>query len=101
VSNRSALTPVSRSSTGGLRCAAEARPTIPPTQPGASSQASSGTVQEMARELSAPTNWGQNPASNARLELKESERKKAGGSTKISYHLESSGFPAGKTYTLW
>src|SRR5208282_1764950 len=65
VSNRSALTPVSRSSTGGLRCAAEARPTIPPTQPGASSQASSGTVQEMARELSAPTNWGQNPASNA------------------------------------
>jgi formylglycine-generating enzyme required for sulfatase activity len=108
VSNRSALTPGSRDSSGGLRCALEARPTMAPTQAGASSQAAPGTVQDMARELSAaPTNWGQNPTSNARLELRESERKKArvdclvACSTKITYHLESSGFPAGKTYTLW
>jgi hypothetical protein len=61
--------------------------------------APSTTPQEIARELSA--NWGQNPAPDARLALKEAARKNGRHGTVITYHAESSGFPTGKTYALW
>jgi hypothetical protein len=61
--------------------------------------APSTTPQEIARELSA--NWGQNPAPDARLVLKEAARKNGRRGTAITYHAESSGFPTGKTYSLW
>jgi hypothetical protein len=47
------------------------------------------------------TNWGYHPAPGAHLELKEAERKQGRHGATITYHLESSGFPAGKTYSLW
>jgi hypothetical protein len=33
--------------------------------------------------------------------LKEDKRTTSGKGTKINYHLESSGFPSGKTYSVW
>jgi len=47
------------------------------------------------------TNWGYHPAPAAHLELKEAQRKQGRHGTAITYHIESSGFPAGKTYSLW
>jgi hypothetical protein len=46
-------------------------------------------------------NWGYHPAPGAHLELKEAGRKQGRRGTAITYHVESSGFPAGKTYSLW
>lgn len=46
-------------------------------------------------------NWGYHSAPGAHLELKEVERKQGRRGTAITYHVESSGFPTGKTYSLW
>ena len=46
-------------------------------------------------------NWGYHPAPGARLTLREAARKNGRHGTVITYHVESSGFPAGKTYSLW
>jgi hypothetical protein len=47
------------------------------------------------------SNWGYHPAPGARLTLKEANRKSGRHGTVVTYHLESSGFPAGGTYSLW
>jgi len=46
-------------------------------------------------------NWGYHPTPDARMVLKEVGRKPGRHGTVITYHVESSGFPTGKTYSLW
>lgn len=60
---------------------------------------SSKAQQDPTTELS--KHWGEDATPNVRLDLKEADRKKGGGFTKVVYHLETSGFPAEKTYTVW
>jgi len=55
--------------------------------------------QDPTTELS--KHWGEDATPNVRLDLKEADRKKGDGFTKIVYHLETSGFLAEKTYTVW
>jgi hypothetical protein len=55
--------------------------------------------QDPTTELS--KHWGEDSIPNVRLNLKEGDRKNGGGFTKVMYHLENSGFPAGKSYTVW
>src|SRR5258708_3851134 len=55
--------------------------------------------QDLAQELAAK--WGQSATPSVHFELKETERKKSSDGTQIAYHLETSGFPEGKSYSLW
>ncbi|MGC2422613.1 MAG: hypothetical protein WA405_13290 [Candidatus Acidiferrales bacterium] len=55
--------------------------------------------QDLAQELS--KEWGSNSASTLKLEFREIDRARDAGSTRIMYHLETAGFPEGKTYQLW
>ncbi|MGB2590625.1 MAG: hypothetical protein WAJ96_08240 [Candidatus Acidiferrum sp.] len=64
----------------------------------------SSDVPQPAAQDNTPINfssWGSHPAFGARLTLKEAGRKNGKRGTAITYHVESSGFPAGKIYTLW
>jgi hypothetical protein len=60
---------------------------------------STDAQQDLTTELS--KDWGKNPTSNVHLDLREMDRKKAGGSTRVTYHMETSGFPGEKAYTVW
>lgn len=77
----------------------------PPESPKPSWQASAPSdVTQAAAPDNTPinfANWGYRPAPGARLTLKEADRKNGRHGTAITYHVESSGFPAGKTYSLW
>lgn len=70
-----------------------------PSRALASSDVTAGVVQDKT-----PINfknWGYHPAPGAHMVLKEAERKQGKHGTAIIYHVESSGFPAGETYSLW
>ncbi len=91
--------PIYQGTMKGLQEAQTGSTTVAP-QASVSPQTPSGSAQDMAAKLSA-TNWGENPTASVYLELKETDRKKVRGHTEVTYHIKSSGFPAGKTYTLW
>jgi len=55
--------------------------------------------QDLAQELK--SHWRENPAPKVHFELKEAEREKRGATTHVAYHLETSGFPVEKSYTVW
>ncbi len=74
-------------------------PTTAPSQAPASSQGTPTAAQDTTPVVYA--NWGYHPAPGARLTLMEAGRKNGRHGTIITYHVESSGFPAGKTYSLW
>jgi len=68
-----------------------------------SQAASSETTPQTARDNTPINfaNWGYNPAPSAHLALVETGRKNVKRGTGVTYRLEISGFPAGKTYMLW
>lgn len=80
-------------------CFAETRPVRGLSQSGAPLASAADAVKD-----STPVShehWGYNPAPEAHLEVKEVQRGPSPKGTKITYHFASSGFPEGKSYTLW
>ncbi len=91
-------TPIYREALKSLQ-EAQQRPAESPSQASVSSGVAPAAIPDKTPVNSA--NWGYNPAPGARLELKEAQRRQGKRGTAITYHVESSGFPTGKTYSLW
>lgn len=84
-------------------CFAQAVAAPPAAPAGAPAAAVTETAAETATDHT-PINlqtWGYNPVPGVQLTLKEESRTSTGKGTKVIYNVDTVGFPAGKSYSIW